>query len=251
MVHILAIDDDLSVTNLLKRGLTHEGFVVDTANSGEVGLRRVLDNPPSLIILDIMMPDMDGLEALARIRATDPQLPVLLLTARDELVDQVKGLEAGATDYIVKPFEFSVLLAHIRALLRCHEVEPRLCFEDLTLDRAGRQAARGERVINLTPLENQLLAQFLAHPCQVFSKEALLVDLWGFDFVGHNNLVEVYVRQLRQKLEAGGEPRLIHTVYGSGYVLRFERDAPVVTPSASESLSPASGVPQASLSPIG
>ena len=233
MAHILAIDDDLSVTNLLKRGLTHEGFVVDTANSGEVGLRRALDNPPDLIILDVMMPGLDGLEVLARVRSTDSCLPVLLLTARDELADQVKGVEAGATGYVIKPFEFSVLLAHIRALLCRHQVESRLCFEDLTLDRTGRQAARGGRLINLTPLENQLLAQFLAHPRQVFSKESLLADLWGFDFIGHNNLVEVYVRQLRQKLEAGGEPRLIHTVYGTGYVLQCGASHPMVAPSTS------------------
>ena len=248
MAHVLAIDDDAAVTHLLKRGLTQEGFVVDTANSGLTGLHRALDNPPDLIILDIMMPDMDGLEVLARVRATDLHLPVLVLTARDELADQVKGLEAGATDYVIKPFEFSVLLARVRALLRQHDVGPCLCFDDLTLDRAGRQALRRGRVINLTPLENQLLAQFLAHPRQVFSKESLLADLWGFNFVGHNNLVEVYVRQLRQKLEAGGEPRLIHTVFGSGYVLRSEGDALVVTPPPGDSLSPASGVPQADLS---
>jgi len=221
---ILVIDDDPAVTNLLKRGLTYEGFAVETAGSGEAGLALAREQLPDLVILDIMMPGIDGLEVLRRLRAVDAQLPVLFLTARDAPKDQVEGLEKGADDYVVKPFTFEVLLARVRALLRRQHAEqlPLLRFADLTLDVGGHQVRRGGREISLTSMEFKLLEELMRHPRQVLSKEVLLDRVWGFDFGGNANIVEVYVRQLRQKLEAHGEARLIQTVYGAGYVLREE-----------------------------
>jgi two-component system response regulator MprA len=174
------------------------------------------------VVLDVMMPGLDGLEVLRRLRAGDAQLPVLMLTAKDAPSDQVEGLRTGADDYVVKPFEFEVLVARIQALLRRRDAErpPVLRFADLRLDTGTRQACRGERAVELTSLEFDLLHQFLEHPRQVLPKETLLERVWGYDFGGNGNVVEVYVMQLRQKLEAGGEPRLIHTLRGAGYVLR-------------------------------
>lgn len=219
---ILVVDDDPAVTSLLKRGLSYEGFAVDTASSGEEALRIAREQPPDLVILDIMMPGMDGLEVLQRLRAADPELPVLFLTARDAPADQVRGLEAGADDYVVKPFTFEVLVARVRVLLRRHQVErPQvLRFSDLVLDTGTYTARRGQREIHLTALEFKLLHEFMLHPRQVLNKDQLLERVWGYDFGGNANVLEVYVKQLRQKLEAEGEPRLIHTVRGVGYVLR-------------------------------
>ena len=224
MQRILAIDDDPAVTSLLKRGLTYEGFTVETANSGEAGLALARERQPDLVILDIMMPGLDGLAVLQRLRAADPRLPVLLLTAKDAPANQVKGLEAGADDYVVKPFTFEVLVARVRTLLRRQQAEQHavLRFADLTLDPATRSVRRGSHEISLTNVEFKLLEEFLNHPRHVLSKEAILDRVWGYDFGGNVNVVEVYVKQLRQKLEAHGEPRLIHTVYGAGYVLRQE-----------------------------
>ena len=224
MARILAIDDDTAVTSLLKRGLSYEGFTVETAASGEAGLLLARDHPPDLVILDIMMPGLDGLEVLTRLRAADAALPVLMLTAKDAPADQVQGLEAGADDYVVKPFTFEVLLARVRALLRRQQAEQPsiLRLADLTLDPAGRVVRRGSREIGLTSVEFKLLEEFMRHPRHVLSKETLLDRVWGFDFGGNANVVEVYVKQLRQKLEAGGATRLIQTVYGAGYVLREE-----------------------------
>lgn len=224
MQRILVIDDDPAVTNLLKRGLTYEGFAVDTAGSGEAGLALAREQMPDLVILDIMMPGIDGLEVLRRLRAVDAQLPVLFLTARDAPKDQVEGLEKGADDYVVKPFTFEILLARVRALLRRqHADQPALLrFADLTLDVGGHQVRRAGREISLTSMEFKLLEELMRHPRQVLSKEVLLDRVWGFDFGGNANIVEVYVRQLRQKLEAHAEARLIQTVYGAGYVLREE-----------------------------
>ncbi|QIA26759.1 response regulator transcription factor [Thermaerobacter sp. PB12/4term] len=222
MERILVVDDDPAVTSLLKRGLSYEGFAVDTASSGEEALRIAREQPPDLVILDIMMPGMDGLEVLQRLRAADPELPVLFLTARDAPADQVRGLEAGADDYVVKPFTFEVLVARVRVLLRRHQVErPQvLRFSDLVLDTGTYTARRGQREIHLTALEFKLLHEFMLHPRQVLNKDQLLERVWGYDFGGNANVLEVYVKQLRQKLEAEGEPRLIHTVRGVGYVLR-------------------------------
>jgi DNA-binding response OmpR family regulator len=215
MQRILAIDDDPSVTSLLKRGLAYEGYMVDIAGTGIAGLALAREHVPDLVVLDIMMPGMNGLEVLQRLRAADARLPVIMLTAKDAPADQVQGLEAGADDYVVKPFTFEVLLARVRALLRRQQAEhpPILSFADLALD---------PRDVTLTSLEFKLLQSFLEHPQQVLSKEVLLDRVWGYDFGGNANVVEVYVKQLRQKLEGQGERRLLHTIRGAGYVLREE-----------------------------
>ena len=222
MQRILVVDDDPAVTSVLRRGLAYEGFSVQTAASGEEALTAARERYPDLVILDILMPGMDGLTVLERLREADGQLPVLLLTAKDASADEVEGLQRGADDYVVKPFEFGVLLAHVRALLRRQEADrpPVLRFGDLSLDTATRLGARGGRSIELTNTEFDLLHQFLQHPRRVLPKEALMERVWGYDFEGSSNVLEVYVGQLRQKLEAGGEPRLIHTLRGAGYILR-------------------------------
>ncbi|HEV2656614.1 MAG TPA: response regulator transcription factor [Ktedonobacteraceae bacterium] len=224
MQRILVIDDDATVTNVLKRGLSHEGFLVETAHSGAEGLVIVEDHLVDLVILDVMMPRLSGLEVLHRLRVVDEHLPILLLTAKDTQEDQVKGLESGADDYVVKPFSFVVLVARVRALLRRQWTErsPLLRFANLTLDVSSHDVRRGEQKIPLTNLEFKLLQALMAHPRQVLSKEILLDRVWGYDFRGNGNVVEVYVMQLRQKLEVQGEARLIHTLWGVGYMLREE-----------------------------
>ena len=224
MQRILVVDDDPSVTSLLKRILSYDGFVVDTANSGQEGLAIARDRSPDLAVIDVMMPGMSGLDVLRRMRAADAQLPIVLLTARDAPSDQVEGFEAGADDYVTKPFSPDVLTARVRAHLRRRESnQPEvLCFADLVLDTGTRRAGRGEREIDLTSTEYDLLLQFLQHPRRVLPKEFLMHGVWGYDFGGHTNVLEVYVKQLRQKLEAHGESRLIHTLRGTGYVLREE-----------------------------
>ena len=224
MERILIIDDDPSVTSVVKRGLAYEGFAVETASSGAEGLALLREHPVDLLILDVMMPEMDGFEVLRRVRTDDNRLPILFLTAKDAPSDQVQGLESGADDYIVKPFTFDVLLARVHALLRRHQSEHPtvLHFADLTLDVGTHVVRRGTREITLTALEFKLLHTFLLNPQLVLSKEVLLDRVWGFDFGGNGNVVEVYVKQLRQKLEAEGESRLIHTIRSTGYVLREE-----------------------------
>jgi DNA-binding response OmpR family regulator len=224
MAHILVVDDDPAVTSMLRRGLTYEGFVVTVASTGTGALSMAREQPPDLVILDIMMPGMDGLEVLRRLRTADPQLPIILLTAKDAPADQVHGLETGADDYVIKPFTFEVLLARVRVLLRRHQADQpqRLSFADLTLDIGAHSAHRGDRPITLTTLEFKLLHEFLLHPNQVLPKEVLLERVWGYDFGGNANVVEVYVKQLRQKLGAAGEPSLINTIRGAGYILREE-----------------------------
>ena len=222
MQRILVVDDDPAVTSVLRRGLSYEGFAVDTAEAGPSALDVARERPPDLVILDIMMPGMDGLEVLQRLRAADARLPVLLLTAKDAAPDQVHGLDLGADDYVVKPFSFDVLLARVRALLRRSEAERPdvLRFADLSLDTGTRRAQRHSREIELTATEYDLLRQFLEHPQRVLPRDFLMDRVWGYDFGGNTNVLEVYVRQLRQKLEATGEARLIHTLRGMGYVLR-------------------------------
>lgn len=224
MQRVLVIDDDGSVTSLLKRGLAYEGYTVDTAPSGAAGLARAREHPPDLVILDIMMPGLDGFEVLRRLRHADPRLPILMLTARDAPADEIRGLTAGADDYVVKPFTFDVLLARVQALLRRQQAEhpSELYFADVTLSLSRHEVRRGGRAIALTSLEFKLLHEFMEHPRQVLSKELLLDRVWGYDFGGNVNVVEVYVKQLRQKLEQADEPRLLHTIRGAGYVLREE-----------------------------
>lgn len=222
MCRILVIDDDRGVTGVLKRGLTYEGYTVDTADSGYEGLTIARDRVPDLVILDLMLPGLDGFGVLERLRAADAHLPVVMLTARDAPADQVQGLEFGADDYVVKPFTFDVLAARVKAVLRRRERnQPEvLHFADLFLDTGGRRARRGEREIDLTSTEYEVLRQFLLHPRRVLPKYMLMDRIWGYDVEGSSNVVEVYVKQLRQKLESAGESRLIHTLRGAGYILR-------------------------------
>lgn len=222
MKRILVIDDDPTVTSVLKRGLAYEGYTVDTAAAGPAGLAIARDHKPDLVILDVMLPGLDGYEVLRRLRAADDAVPVLMLTARDETSDQVQGLEAGADDYVVKPFDFAVLAARVKALLRRHETEQSdvLHFDGLTLDASSRIAKRGNREIEFTATEYEVLRQFMLHPRRVLPKHFLMDRIWGYDMEGSSNVLEVYIRQIRRKLESDGETRLIHTFRGAGYVLR-------------------------------
>ncbi len=222
MQRILIVDDDPSVSSVLRRGLSYEAFAIDVAASGEEALEIARERYPDLVILDIMMPGLDGLEVLKRLRAADEHLPVLILTAKDRDSDLVAGLERGADDYLTKPFTFKVLLARVRALLRRSRSDypAVLRFQDLSLDTGAREARRKSRVIELTRTEFELLKTFLSNPRQVLAREVLMERVWGYDFEGGTNVLETYIKQLRQKLEADGERRLIHTRRGSGYVLR-------------------------------
>lgn len=222
MQRILAIDDDPNITSVLKRGLSYEGFTVDTASSGEEGLSLARERYPDLVILDIMMPGLDGMEVLRRFRDADAKLPVVMLTAKDASADQIQGLEQGADDYVLKPFTFSVLAARVHALLRRNEADHPsiLRFADLSLDTGTYLAQRGDRQFELTKTEFDLLKLFLEHPRRVLPRDFLMDRIWGYYFEGGTNVLETYVKQLRQKLEAEGEPRLIQTVRGTGYVLR-------------------------------
>lgn len=218
---ILIIEDDEAILRVLRRALAYEGYRVDTAVDGESGLSLARDYHPDLVILDWMLPGMDGLEVCQRLRAGG-SVPVLMLTAKDTLQDRVQGLDAGADDYMVKPFELDELLARIRALLRRTQPErvPLLTFADLSLDTSTRQASRHNRVISLTAKEYDLLELFMRHPRQVLTREMIFDRVWGYDFGGESNVLDVYIRYLRQKLEVDDEIRLIHTVRGVGYVLR-------------------------------
>ena len=218
---ILIIEDDEAILRFLRRGLAYEGYIVDTATDGQSGLAIARDHPPDLVVLDWMLPGLDGLEVCRRLRAGGA-VPILMLTAKDTVHNRVQGLDAGADDYMVKPFDLDELLARIRALLRrAQPNRPKvLRFSDLSLDTGTRQAARVERVISLTAKEYELLELFLRHPRQVLTRDMIFDHVWGYDFGGESNIIEVYVRYLRQKLEAEDEARLIHTVRGMGYVLR-------------------------------
>jgi two-component system response regulator MprA len=218
---ILIIEDDPAILKILQRGLSFEGYVVDIATDGRMGLNLSRDHHPDLVILDLMLPGMDGLEVCRRLR-TGGNIPILMLTAKDTIQDRVQGLDAGADDYLVKPFNLDELLARIRALLRRTQTERQQVykFADLTMDTASRQVTRGERQVQLTAKEYELLELFLRHPRQVLTREVIFDRVWGYDFGGESNVLEVYIRYLRQKLEAANEPRLIHTVRSVGYVLR-------------------------------
>jgi two-component system, OmpR family, response regulator MprA len=219
---ILVIDDDKSITSFLRRALGYSGYSVDVKESGQVGLQSALESPPDLVVLDIMMPGLDGYEVCRRLRAAG-DVPILMLTAKDEIRDRVRGLDVGADDYLVKPFALEELQARIRALLRRREPESSrqiLRFADLEIDQGTREVIRGERGIDLTAKEYELLTTFLRQPRQVLSREYLLERVWGFNFEAETHVLEVYVGYLRQKLEAQSERRLLHTVRGAGYVLR-------------------------------
>ena len=220
--HILVVDDDPRITDLLRRILAFEGYSVAIAATGSEALNRALERPPDLIILDIMLPGLNGLEVAQRLRAAGDTVPILMLTARDEVADRVQGLETGADDYLVKPFAPEELVARVKALLRRSQEERHeiLRYADVELDTGTRVAYRGPREIELSPTEYELLALFLRRPRQVLTREIILDRVWGMDFEGSSNVMAVYVGYLRTKLEAGGEPRLIHTVRGVGYVFK-------------------------------
>jgi two-component system response regulator MprA len=221
-VRILVVDDDLAVCRSIDRALRLEGYEVIAVASGHEALEAVTLNSPDALVLDLQLPDLDGLQVCRRIRESGDDTPILMLTARHGIDDRVQGLDAGADDYLVKPFALEELLARLRALLRRRfEGEGGvLRFGELTLDLASREAHRGDRAFVLTRIEFDLLELFLRHPRQVLTREVLLNRVWGFDFDSGTNSLAVYVGYLRRKTESGGEPRCIHTVRGVGYVLR-------------------------------
>jgi two-component system response regulator MprA len=221
-VRILVVDDDLAVCRSIDRALRLEGYEVIIVSTGRDALEAVTQHSPDALVLDLQLPDLDGLQVCQRIREAGDDTPILMLTARHGIDDRVQGLDAGADDYLVKPFALEELLARLRALLRRRfEGEGGLLrFGELTLDLASREAHRGDRAFVLTRIEFDLLELFLRHPRQVLTREVLLNKVWGFDFDSGTNSLAVYVGYLRRKTEAGGEPRCIHTVRGVGYVLR-------------------------------
>ncbi|MEU5843552.1 response regulator transcription factor [Rhodococcus sp. NPDC047139] len=225
-MRILVVDDDRAVRESLRRSLSFNGYTVDLATDGQDALEQVATTRPDAMVLDVMMPRLDGLEVCRRLRSTGDDLPILVLTARDSVSERVAGLDAGADDYLPKPFALEELLARLRALLRRAVPEPDssadevLRFADLSLDPATRDVTRGDRQISLTRTEFALMEMLMANPRRVLTRSRILEEVWGYDFPTSGNALEVYVGYLRRKTEAGGEPRLIHTVRGVGYVLR-------------------------------
>ena len=224
-MRILVVDDDQAVRDSLRRSLAFNGYEVELAGDGLAALESIARNRPDAVVLDVMMPRLDGLEACRRLRSAGEDLPILVLTARDAVSDRVAGLDAGADDYLPKPFALEELLARLRALLR--RTQPayssengQLSFADLTLDPLAREVTRGERTVRLTRTEFNLLELLMRHPRQVLTRSQILEEVWGFDFPTTANSLEVYIGYLRRKTEASGEPRLIHTVRGIGYALR-------------------------------
>ncbi|NIK70129.1 MULTISPECIES: response regulator transcription factor [unclassified Paenibacillus] len=226
--HIMVVDDDEKITSLLRRSLAFEGYEVTTASNGMEGLKLLLTADPDMLILDVMMPQVDGWEVCRRVREGGSAVPILMLTAKDDISDRVKGLDAGADDYLIKPFALEELLARVRALLRRksdkidESSSNKIVFEDLALDLDSREAIRSGRRIELTAKEYDLLLLFMQNPRRVLTRDAIMEKIWGYDFSGESNVLEVYIAMLRQKLEEGGTKRIIQTVRGTGYVLRGE-----------------------------
>jgi len=223
-MRILVVDDDRAVRESLRRSLAFNGYQVELATDGYEALDAVARQRPDAMVLDVMMPRLDGLEVCRRLRGNGDGLPIIVLTARDAVADRVAGLDAGADDYLPKPFALEELLARLRALLRRSTPEesgaPPLTFADLSLDPETREVRRGDRPISLTRTEFSLLELLLAHPRRVLTRTQILEEVWGYGFPTTGNALEVYIGYLRRKTEAEGEPRLIHTVRGVGYVLR-------------------------------
>ncbi|MFQ6229894.1 response regulator transcription factor [Nocardia sp. NPDC002869] len=224
-MRILVVDDDRAVRESLRRSLTFNGYTVDLAVDGIDALEKATADRPDALVLDVMMPRLDGLEVCRRLRSTGDDLPILVLTARDSVSERVAGLDAGADDYLPKPFALEELLARLRALLRrrvpdAGEISEAMHFADLSLDPVTREVARGPRSISLTRTEFSLLEMLMSNPRRVLTRGRILEEVWGYDFPTSGNALEVYIGYLRRKTEAAGEPRLIHTVRGVGYVLR-------------------------------
>ncbi len=221
-MRILVVDDDPGVRAALDRALRLDGYQVTTANDGAAALESLALSPPDAVVLDLGLPGLDGLDVCKRMRDAGDDTPVLILTARDAVHDRVLGLDAGADDYVVKPFALAELEARLRALLRRRPAEggESLRFADLVLDLGTREARRAQRVFTLTRIEFDLLELFMRHPRQVLTREVILDRVWGYTFDSGTNSLAVYVGYLRRKTEAGNEPRLLHTVRGVGYVLR-------------------------------
>ena len=221
--HILLVEDEVKLAKFVELELGFEGYQVSVANDGLAGLTMARESHPDLILLDWMLPGMTGLEICRRLRSTGDKVPIILLTAKDEVSSRVAGLDAGADDYVVKPFSVEELLARVRARIRRTSEEGSediLQFEDLKLNRSTREVYRNSRLVDLTAKEFDLLEYLLSHPRQVITRDRILEEVWGYDFMGDSNIIEVYVRYLRLKLEANDEKRLIKTVRGVGYVLR-------------------------------
>ena len=224
-MRILVVDDDRAVRESLRRSLSFNGYSVDLAQDVVEARDAIASERPDAVVLDVMMPRLDGLEVCRQLRSTGDDLPILVLTARDSVSERVAGLDAGADDYLPKPFALEELLARMRALLRRTTPEDQaeagiMSFQDLTLDPVTREVHRGTRAISLTRTEFSLLEMLIANPRRVLTRSRILEEVWGFDFPTSGNALEVYVGYLRRKTEAEGEPRLIHTVRGVGYVLR-------------------------------
>jgi two-component system, OmpR family, response regulator MprA len=221
---ILVVDDDQAVRDALRRALTMQGYSVELAADGEEALAKLANGSSvDLLIVDVLMPRLDGLEVTRRLRADGNALPILMLTARDQVSDRVAGLEAGADDYLVKPFALEELVARVRALLRrlaADEAATVLRFADVELDTGTREVTRGDQSLTLTRTEFALLELFLRNPKQVLTRSVIFDRVWGYDFGYGSNSLDVYISYLRKKTEAGGAPRLIHTIRGVGYALR-------------------------------
>ena len=223
MATILIADDDPKLLKMVRRTLIYEGFEAITATDGRETLQQVESKNPDLLILDWMMPELDGIEVLVRLREAGNDIPILMLTARDAVENRVEGLNKGADDYLVKPFAPSELLARLNALVRRYKItglQDSLSYAGLSLDPMTRETRRGDRTFELTPKEFELLNYLLRHPRQVLVRDRILEEVWGYDFGGEDNVLEVYIGYLRKKTEAAGESRLIQTVRGVGYVLR-------------------------------
>jgi two-component system, OmpR family, response regulator MprA len=224
---ILVIDDDEKITSMLRRGLAFEGYDVYTAQNGAEGLSMMMSADPDLIILDVMMPKVDGFEVCRRLREGGSTVPVLMLTAKDEVENRVKGLDLGADDYLVKPFALEELLARVRALLRRKEAageagSQRLIFEDIVMDLDSREVTRAGQRLELTAKEFELLHLFLQNPKRLLTRDLIMDKIWGYDYSGESNVLEVYIAMLRQKTEEHGGKRVIQTIRGAGYILRGE-----------------------------
>jgi DNA-binding response OmpR family regulator len=220
--HILLVEDEIKLAKFIELELSYEGYRLTVVHDGQAGLTAARESKPDLVILDWMLPYLSGIEVCRRLRTTGDKVPIMLLTAKDEISDRVVGLDAGADDYLVKPFSIEELLARVRAhLRRTQEVDADILqFDDLSLNRRTREVWRGLRLIELTAKEFDLLEYLLAHPRQVITRDRILEQVWGYDFMGDSNIIEVYIRYLRLKLEVNNEKRLLQTVRSVGYVLR-------------------------------